>query len=181
MNNETLERLRPLGVWVLLGAAGASQLAGLIRLIVGMSDGSFSGGVASASGHFFGLWTTALIAGAVALALSSERTRSAVRPVVITAMVMAGIGLVFAAIHLITGFIGVYNPAYGFANLFSTLASGAVLGVVGFGLLKVFKDPALVPQAPAQPQYNQGFPQATGQQQAYAYDPQQAYQQQVYG
>ncbi|WP_262391470.1 hypothetical protein [Nocardiopsis sp. CNR-923] len=68
MNNESLERLRPLGAWVLLGAVGASLLSELIRLIVVASDfsGGFAAEVESAASGFFGPWNVVLLVAAVA-------------------------------------------------------------------------------------------------------------------
>ncbi|WP_116243985.1 hypothetical protein [Nocardiopsis sp. FIRDI 009] len=188
MNNETLDRLRPLGAWVLLGAVGATLLSGLVRLIVRASDytGGFAFGVESAASSFFGLWHVILLATAVALVVTSERTRPSAAPVVVTAMIMVGVGLLFAMISLITGFIVPENVGIGFAGFFTTLAQGAVLGLLGFVLLKVFNDPTLVPRATPQGQYNPQQSYGVGQQ-PYAQpgypaaDPTQTGSGQVYG
>ncbi|MDE3721037.1 hypothetical protein PWG71_06520 [Nocardiopsis sp. N85] len=166
MNNETLERLRLPAAWVLIGAVGASVLAGLIGLISGSAyPGSFASAMLGASGHFFGLSVVILLAVAVALVLTSERTRSAAFPIVLIALILSGVGLLFALVNLIAGFM--LGASAGFGNLLGTLSQGAVLGIFAFALLKVFNDPTLVPRAaPQQPAYG-GYPQ-TGAQQAYA-------------
>ncbi|PDP88367.1 hypothetical protein CQJ94_07735 [Glycomyces fuscus] len=173
MKNETLERLRLPGAWVLIGAVGASMLAGLINLISGSSyPNSFAGTMTSAGPNFFGLAVVVLLAAAVALVLTGERTRSSAQPIVLIAMVMSGVGLLFALISLITAFVWgaeAGNMGLGFAGFVSTLGSGAVLGVLGFALLKIFNDPALVPRSvPQQGAYPQQFPPATGAQQSFA-------------
>ncbi|GAA1437219.1 hypothetical protein [Nocardiopsis tropica] len=175
MNNETLERLRLPGAWVLVGAVGASMLSGLIRLIAGsVYPGSFTGAMGGASGSFFGLHVPLLLAAAAALVLTSERTRQAASPIVLIGMIMSAVGLLFAAINLITEFVGAAdagNIGMGFAGFVSTLGSAAVLGIVGFALLKVFGDPTLVPRPAPQQQYQyppQQYPPATGAQQSFA-------------
>ena len=175
MNNETLERLRLPGAWVLVGAVGASMLSGLIRLIAGSGyPGSFAGAMGGASGAFFGLHVPVLLAAAAALVLTSERTRRAASPIVLSGLVMSGVGLLFAAINLITEFVGAAannNIGLGFAGFVSTLGSAAVLGILGFALLKAFGDPTLVPKAAPQQQYQyppQQYPPMTGAQQSFA-------------
>ncbi|MFD3687252.1 hypothetical protein ACFWTE_20850, partial [Nocardiopsis sp. NPDC058631] len=175
MNNETLERLRLPGAWVLVSAVGASMLSGLIHLIAGSGyPGTFAGAMGGASGAFFGLHVPVLLAAAAALVLTSERTRQAASPIVLAGLVMSGVGLLFAAINLITEFVGAAandNIGLGFAGFVSTLGSAAVLGILGFALLKAFGDPTLVPRAAPQPQYQyppQQYPPATGAQQSFA-------------
>ncbi|MEE2043560.1 hypothetical protein Q7689_09145 [Nocardiopsis tropica] len=175
MNNETLERLRLPGAWVLVGAVGASMLSGLIRLIAGsVFPGTFTGAMGGASGSFFGLHVPLLLAAAAALVLTSERTRQAASPIVLIGMIMSAVGLLFAAVNLITEFVGAAdagNIGLGFAGFVSTLGSAAVLGIVGFALLKVFGDPTLVPRPAPQQQYQyppQQYPPATGAQQSFA-------------
>ncbi|MGW8530654.1 hypothetical protein [Nocardiopsis sp. NPDC055824] len=175
MNNETLERLRLPGAWVLVGAVGASMLSGLIRLIAGsVFPGTFIGAMGGASGSFFGLHVPLLLAAAAALVLTSERTRQAASPIVLIGMIMSAVGLLFAAVNLITEFVGAAdagNIGLGFAGFVSTLGSAAVLGIVGFALLKVFGDPTLVPRPAPQQQYQyppQQYPPATGAQQSFA-------------
>ncbi|WP_160051050.1 hypothetical protein, partial [Nocardiopsis sp. FR26] len=173
MKNETLERLRLPGAWVLIGAVGASMLSGLIRLIAGSTyPDSFAGSMSGAAGSFFGLQVVILLAAAVALVLTSERTRPSAQPIVLIALVMSGVGLLFALVNLITEFVWASqagNVGLGFAGFVSTLGSGAVLGILGFALLKAFNDPALVPRAtPQQNAYPRQFPPATGAQQSFA-------------
>jgi hypothetical protein len=176
------------------------MLAGLINLVSGSGyPNSFAGTMTSAGPNFFGLAVVVLLAAAVALVLTGERTRSSAQPIVLIAMVMSGVGLLFALINLITAFVWgseVGNMGLGFAGFVSTLGSGAVLGMLGFALFKIFNDPVLVPRAvPQQGAYPQQFPPATGAQQSFAppaypgqpADPAQQYgadpaaQQQAYG
>ena len=173
MKNETLDRLRLPAAWVMVGAVGALMLSGLISLIAMSSglSGSFPGGMASAGGRFFGAEVILLLIGAVALVLTSERSRPSALPVVVAAMIMVGVGLLFVLISLITVFVhNAHEIAGGFSGFLSTVAHGAVLGLFGFFLLKAFGDPNLVPRpTPQAGQYNpQQFPQATGAQQAFA-------------
>ncbi|HIY40021.1 MAG TPA: hypothetical protein H9836_02685 [Candidatus Nocardiopsis merdipullorum] len=173
MKNETLDRLRLPAAWVMVGAVGALMLSGLISLIAMSSglSGSFPGGMASAGGRFFGAEVILLLIGAVALVLTSERSRPSALPVVVAAMIMVGVGLLFVLINLITVFVdNAHEIANGFSGFLSTVAHGAVLGLFGFFLLKAFGDPNLVPRpTPQAGQYNpQQFPQATGAQQAFA-------------
>src|SRR5699024_3236682 len=157
----------------MVGAVGALMLSGLISLITMSSglSGSFPGGMAAAGGRFFGAEVILLLVGAVALVLTSERSRPSALPVVVAAMIMVGVGLLFVLINLITVFVdNAHEIANGFAGFLSTGAHGAVLGLFGFFLLKAFGDPDLVPRpTPQAGQYNpQQFPQATGAQQAFA-------------
>src|SRR5699024_5184531 len=141
-------------------------------------------------GAFFGLTVLVLLVAAVALVLTSEGVRPRALPVVVTAMVMTGVGLLFALINLITVFMQhADNMGMGFAGFIDVLATGAPLAVFGFFLLKAFNDPNLVPRpAPQAGQYNpQGFPPATGAQQSFAgygqdmYGQQQGFGQDAYG
>ncbi|WP_435111515.1 hypothetical protein [Nocardiopsis synnemataformans] len=175
MKNETLERLRLPGAWVLLAAAGVLMLSGLIQVIVRSSgwrsETSFASAMYDAgSANFFGVTITVLVAVAVALVLTSERTRAGASPVVLTAMIVTGVGLLFCLITVICGFIDAINIGHGFARMLSTVAQGAVLGVFGFATLKAFNDPTLVPRvvAPQNNAYPQQFPPATGAQQSFA-------------
>ncbi|GAB3703786.1 energy-coupling factor transporter transmembrane component T family protein [Nocardiopsis oceani] len=202
MNNETLERLRLPGAWVLLGAAGVTMLSGLIQVIVGSSGpsvdpeferfapdtgGSFASAMTGAGSSFFGFNITLLLIAAVALVLTSERARRSAFPVILTAMIMVGVGLLFLLIAVISGFIDVNDGGLAFASFLGRVAQGAVLGIFGFYLIKIFNDPAVVQRAQPQQMYNpQQFPPATGAQQSFAQpgypaaDPaQQAYGQQV--
>ncbi|MEU0488290.1 hypothetical protein ABZ249_03610 [Nocardiopsis sp. NPDC006139] len=167
MNNETLERLRLPAAWVLIGAVGAGVLAGFIRLIAGSGyPGSFASALGGAGGNFFGLSVVVLLAAAVLLVLTSERTRPAAFGVVLTALIFSGLGLLFALINLITEFIAASEIdaiSLGFAGFLSTLGQGAVLGIFAFALLKAFNDPNLVPRATPQAQTYGGYPQAYGQ------------------
>jgi hypothetical protein len=193
LNNETLERLRLPGAWVLLGAVGVQMLAGLISVIIRSSDqySSFPLAMSGGGGSFYGITTTLLLVGAVALVLTSERSRPASLPVVLTAMIMVGVGLLFCLISMISGFIDASDGGLAFAGFLGTAANGAVLGFFGFYLVKVFNDPTVVPRAqPQQQMYNQQqYPPATGAQQPFAQpgypvaDPaaQQAYGQDAYG
>ncbi|MBB5492678.1 hypothetical protein [Nocardiopsis metallicus] len=203
MNNETLERLRLPGAWVLLGAVGVQMLAGLIELIIRSSEynGSFAWAMGSAGSSFYGITITLLLVAAVALVLTSERTRPASFPVILTAMIMVGVGLLFGLIGLISGFIDIDNGGLAFAGFLHRAALLAVLGFFGFYLIKIFNDPTVVPRSqPQQQMYGQQqFPPATGAQQSFAQPgypaadpaqtgaPQQAYgqdasgQQQAYG
>ncbi|WP_241474721.1 hypothetical protein [Nocardiopsis xinjiangensis] len=183
--------------WVLIGAVGASMLSGLIGLIAQTSgageyrtEGSFPSAVLSHASDFFGLSVVVFLAAAVALVLTSERTKPSALPIVVTAIVMSGVGLLFVLINAITVFmVETGSVAYGFTNFIGTLGSGAVLGLFGFFLLKAFNDPNLVPRPVPQPgQYNpQGFPPATGAQQSFAgygqdmYGQQQGFGQDAYG
>lgn len=177
MKNETLERLRLPGAWALLAAAGVLMLSGLIQVIVLSSSSdwhqgtSFAGAMYGAgAAHFFGVGITVLIAAAVLLVLSSDGTRSAASPVVLTAMIVTGVGLLFCLITVICGFIGAINAGHGLARMLETVAQGAVLGFVGFATMKAYNDPTLVPRAMPQHQgvYPQQFPPATGAQQSFA-------------
>ena len=183
MNNETLERLRLPAAWVLIGAVGASMLSGLIGLI-SRSTGSTSevAGVSTAwefpdawaasATDFFGFHVLILLAGAVALVLTSGRTRPSALPVVVTALVMTGVGLLFALINLITVFmLHADDMGLGFSGFIGLFVTGAPLAVFGLFLLKAFNDPNLVPRpVPQAGQYNpQGFPPATGAQQSFGY------------
>ncbi|WP_285731496.1 hypothetical protein [Nocardiopsis sp. ATB16-24] len=177
MKNETLERLRLPGAWALLAAAGVLMLSGLIQVIVLSSSSdwhqgtSFAGAMYGAgAAHFFGVGITVLIAAAVLLVLSSDGTRSAASPVVLTAMIVTGVGLLFCLITVICGFIGAINAGHGLARMLETVAQGAVLGFVGFATMKAYNDPTLVPRATPQHQgvYPQQFPPATGAQQSFA-------------
>src|SRR5699024_1369746 len=157
----------------MVGAVGALMLSGLISLITMSSglSGSFPGGMAAAGGRFYGAEVILLLVGAVALVLTSERSRPSALPVVVAAMIMVGVGLLFVLISLITVFVhNAHEIAGGFSGFLSTVAHGAVLGLFGFFLLKAFGDPNLVPRpTPQAGQYNpQQFPQATGAQQAFA-------------
>ncbi|WP_026116962.1 hypothetical protein [Nocardiopsis valliformis] len=197
MNNETLERLRLPGAWVLLGAVGVQMLAGLIELIIRSSEynGSFAWAMGAAGSSFYGITITLLLVAAVALVLTSERTRPASFPVILTAMIMVGVGLLFGLIGLISGFIDIDNGGLAFAGFLHRAALIAVLGFFGFYLIKIFNDPTVVPRAqPQQQMYNQQqFPPATGAQQSFAQPgypaadpsqtgaPQQAYGQDAYG
>ncbi|GAB3732889.1 energy-coupling factor transporter transmembrane component T family protein [Nocardiopsis nanhaiensis] len=220
MNNETLERLRLPGAWVLLGAAGVTMLSGLIQVIVGSSGpsvdseferfapdtgGSFASAMTGAGSSFFGFNITLLLIAAVALVLTSERARRSAFPVILTAMIMVGVGLLFLLIAVISGFIDVNDGGLAFASFLGRAAQGAVLGIFGFYLIKIFNDPAVVQRAQPQQMYNpQQFPPATGAQQsfaqpgypaadpaqqaygtgaqqAYGYEGQQAYGQDAYG
>ena len=197
MNNETLERLRLPGAWVLLGAVGVQMLAGLITIIIRSSEqySSFPLAMTGGGGSFYGLTTTLMLIGAVALVLTSERARASAFPVVLTAMIMVGVGLLFCLISAISGFVDVNDGGIAFAGFLSTAASGTVLGFFGFYLIKIFNDPTVVPRAqPQQQMYNQQqFPPATGSQQSFAQPgypaadpmqtgaPQQAYGQDAYG
>src|SRR5699024_5144912 len=149
LKNETLDRLRLPAAWVMVGAVGALMLSGLISLITMSSglSGSFPGGMAAAGGRFFGAEVILLLVGAVALVLTSERSRPSALPVVVAAMIMVGVGLLFVLINLITVFVdNAHEIANGFAGFLSTGAHGAVLGLFGFFLLKAFGDPDLVPR-----------------------------------
>ncbi|MFD6953706.1 hypothetical protein ACFWGT_26850, partial [Nocardiopsis sp. NPDC060348] len=188
MKNETLERLRLPGAWALLAAAGVLMLSGLIQVIVLSSDLGARTSFASAmygagAGHFFGVGLTVLVAAAVLLVLTGERARPNASPVVLTAMIITGVGLLFCLITVICGFIGALNVGHGFARMLETVAQGAVLGFVGFAVLKAYNDPALVPRAmPQQGAYPQQFPPPTGAQQSFAqpgYPAQDAAQQQA--
>ncbi|MFE0294305.1 hypothetical protein ACFWZ7_18325, partial [Nocardiopsis alba] len=187
MNNETLERLRLPGAWVLLGAAGVTMLSGLIRLIIEASEigGSFARSMNWAGDSFYGLTVTLLLVAAVVLVFTSERARQSAFPVVLTTMILAGVGLLFCLIGLISGFIEVDNGGLAFAGFLSRAAQGAVLGFFGFYLIKIFNDPTVVPRAqPQQAQYGQQFPSPTGTQQPFAqpgYPAQADASQQVYG
>ena len=191
MNNETLDRLRLPGAWVLLGALGVHMLAGLISVIINSSAQGYSFPLAMVAngGDFYGFTVTLLLAAAVALVLTSERTRPSSFPVILTSMVLVGVGLLFCLIALISGFIDI-RPGEGgvaFAGFLGRAVQGAVLGFFGFYLIKIFNDPTVVPRAqPQQQVYNQQpFPPATGAQQSFAptgyqtADP--AAQQQAYG
>jgi hypothetical protein len=174
LKNETLERLRLPGAWVLLAAAGVLMLSGLIQVIVRSSgwrsETSFASAMYDAgSANFFGVTITILVAVAVALVLTSERTRAGASPVVLTAMIVTGVGLLFCLITVICGFIDAINIGHGFARMLGTVAQGAVLGLFGFAALKAFNDPTLVPRV-VRPQnaYPQQFPPATGAQQSFA-------------
>ncbi len=174
MKNETLERLRLPGAWVLLAAAGVLMLSGLIQVIVRSSgwrsETSFASAMYDAgSANFFGVTITLLVAVAVALVLTSDRTRAGASPVVLTAMIVTGVGLLFCLITVICGFIDAINIGHGFARMLGTVAQGAVLGIFGFAALKAFNDPTLVPRVvPPQNAYPQQFPPATGAQQSFA-------------
>jgi hypothetical protein len=151
------------------------MLSGLIGLIAGSSrPGNFASAMGDMSESFFGLHVPLLLAAAAALVLTSERTRQAASPIVLIGMIMSAVGLLFAAINLITEFVhgaSEYNIGLGFAGFVSTLGSAAVLGIVGFALLKVFGDPTLVPRPAPQQQYQyppQQYPPATGAQQSFA-------------
>ena len=177
MKNETLERLRLPGAWALLAAAGVLMLSGLIQVIVLSSSTDWHQGTSFASAmygagaaHFFGVGITVLVAAAVLLVLTSEGTRPAASPVVLTAMIVTGVGLLFCLITVICGFIGAINAGHGLARMLETVAQGAVLGFVGFATMKAYNDPTLVPKAMPQPQgaYPQQFPPATGMQQSFA-------------
>ncbi|MEU3025255.1 hypothetical protein ABZ644_21450, partial [Nocardiopsis alba] len=187
MNNETLERLRLPGAWVLLGAAGVTMLSGLIRLIIKASEfnGSFASAMGETGGSFYGLTITLLLVAAVVLVFSSERARQSAFPVVLTTMILAGVGLLFCLIGLISGFIEDANGGLIFSGFLSMAAQGAVLGFFGFYLIKIFNDPNVVPRAqPQQAQYGQQFPSPTGTQQPFAqpgYPAQADASQQVYG
>ncbi len=191
MNNETLERLRLPGAWVLLGAVGVQMLAGLIDVIIWSSEytGGFASAMGTAGSSFYGITITLLLVAAVALVLTSERTRPVSFPVILTAMIMVGVGLLFGLIGLISGFIGFDNGGLAFAGFLNRAALVTVLGFFGFYLIKIFNDPTVVPRAqPQQQMYNQQmFPPATGAQQSFAQpgypaaDPAQAYGQDAYG
>ena len=177
MKNETLERLRLPGAWALLAAAGVLMLSGLIQVIVLSSSTDWHQGTSFASAmygagaaHFFGVGITVLVAAAVLLVLTSEGTRPAASSVVLTAMIVTGVGLLFCLITVICGFIGAINAGHGLARMLETVAQGAVLGFVGFATMKAYNDPTLVPKAMPQPQgaYPQQFPPATGMQQSFA-------------
>ncbi|WP_306366283.1 hypothetical protein [Nocardiopsis sp. CC223A] len=167
MNNETLERLRLPAAWVLIGAVGAGVLAGFIQLIAGSGyPGSFASALGGAGGNFFGLSVVILLAVAVLLVTTSERTRPSAFGIVLTALIFSGLGLLFALINLITEFIAASEIdaiSLGFAGFLSTLGQGAVLGIFAFALLKVFNDPTLVPRATPQAQTYGGYPQAYAQ------------------
>ncbi|MEU3016161.1 MULTISPECIES: hypothetical protein [unclassified Nocardiopsis] len=191
MNNETLDRLRLPGAWVLLGAVGVHMLAGLISVIIGsgLRDSSFAEAMVESGGSFYGFSVSFLLVAAIALVLTSQRTRPNSFPVILTAMILVGVGLLFCLIALISGFLDI-RPGQGglaFAGFLGRLAQGAVLGFFGFYLIKIFNDPTVVPRAqPQQQVYNQQqFPPATGAQQSFAQaaypaaDP--AAQQQAYG
>ncbi|OOC55331.1 hypothetical protein [Nocardiopsis sinuspersici] len=190
MKNETLERLRLPGAWTLLAAAGVLMLSGLIQVIVMSSAGDWgtrtpfaSAMYGAGAGHFFGVGLAALVAAAAALVLTSDRARPSASPVVLTAMIITGVGLLFCLITVICGFIGAVNIGHGFARMLETVAQGAVFGLVGFAVLKAYNDPALVPRAmPQQSAYPQQFPPPTGAQQSFAqpgYPVQDAAQQQA--
>ncbi|MBQ1084094.1 hypothetical protein [Nocardiopsis sp. B62] len=175
MNNETLDRLRLPGAWVLLGALGVHMLAGLISVIIGSSaspQSSFAGAMVANGGDFFGFTVTLLLVVVVGLVLTSERTRPNSFPVILTSMILVGVGLLFWLIALISGFIDIPPGAGGivFAGFLGRAAQGAVLGFFGFYLIKIFNDPTVVPRAqPQQQMYNQQpFPPATGAQQSFA-------------
>ena len=173
MKNETLDRLRLPAAWVMVGAVGALMLAGLIGLIAGSSGlyGSFPLAMTSSGGRFFGAEVILLLAGAVALVLTGERSRPSALPVLVAAMIMTGVGLLFVLINLITVFVAHSDEiAHAFAGFLSTGAHGAVLGVSGFFLLKAFNDPTMVQRPTSQMgQYNpQQFSPATGAQQSFA-------------
>jgi hypothetical protein len=172
LNNETLERLRLPAAWVLIGAVGAGVLAGFIRLIANSGyPGNFASALVGAGGHFFGLSVVILLAAAVLLVLTSERTRPAAFGIVLTSLIISGLGLLFAAINLITEFVAASNDnmiSLGFAGFLGTLGQGAVLGIFAFALLKAFNDPTLVPRAAPQAQAYGGYPQGGVQPQAYA-------------
>src|SRR5699024_5466347 len=130
----------------------------------------FPGGMASAGGRFYGAEVILLLVGAVALVLTSERSRPSALPVVVAAMIMVGVGLLFVLFSLISVFVHSADEIAGcISGFLSTVAHGAVLGLFGFFLLKAFGDPDLVPRPPPQAgQYNpQQFSQAPGAQQAY--------------
>jgi hypothetical protein len=173
------------------------MLAGLITIIIRSSEqySSFPLAMTGGGGSFYGLTTTLMLIGAVALVLTSERARASAFPVVLTAMIMVGVGLLFCLISAISGFVDVNDGGIAFAGFLSTAASGTVLGFFGFYLIKIFNDPTVVPRAqPQQQMYNQQqFPPATGAQQSFAQPgypvadpmqtgaPQQAYGQDAYG
>ncbi|PWV50018.1 hypothetical protein [Nocardiopsis sp. L17-MgMaSL7] len=174
MNNETLDRLRLPGAWVLLGALGVHMLAGLISVIISSSAQGYSFPLAMVAngGDFFGFTVTLLLVVVVGLVLTSERTRPNSFPVILTSMILVGVGLLFCLIALISGFIDI-RPGEGgmaFAGFLGRAAQGAVLGFFGFYLIKIFNDPTVVPRAqPQQQMYNQQpFPPATGAQQSFA-------------
>ncbi|CAL9542264.1 hypothetical protein SUDANB121_04281 [Nocardiopsis dassonvillei] len=173
MNNETLERLRLPVAWVLIGAAGASVLSGLIWIISesGFRGRGFPSGMVDAGSGFYGLQVVVPLAVAVLLVVTSERARSSASGVVLTAMILSGVGLVFALVSLIAGFMlgsELNRVSVGFAHLVEVLSLAAVLGIFAFVLLKVFNDPTLVPRATPQQQVYGGYPQAGAQPQAYA-------------
>ena len=173
MKNETLDRLRLPSAWIMVGAVGALMLAGLIGLIAGSSGlyGSFPAAMTSSGGRFFGAEVILLLIGAVALVLTGERSRYSALPVIVATMIMTGVGLLFVLVNVITVFVANSEEiAHGFAGFLSTGAHGAVLGVFGFFLLKVFNDPTLVPRPSQQAgQHNpQQFPPATGAHQTFA-------------
>ena len=167
MNNETLERLRLPAAWVLIGAVGAGDLAGFIRLIAGSGyPGSFASAMSGAGGGFYGLSVVIMLAIAVLLVLTSERTRASAFGVVLTSLILSGLGLLFAGINLITEFIAASDLgriSFGFAGFLTTLGQGAVLGVFAFALLKVLSDQNLVPRATPQAQSYSGYPQGYAQ------------------
>src|SRR5690606_12205119 len=170
LNNEAINRLRLPAAWALLGAVAAQMVAGLIRTFAGMEGeyGSFS----VSGGDFYNPIIVGLVLAAVALVITAPQKTSANFGVVLTGLILLGVGALFALIGLIAGFAnaGTRGIGYAFADLFAIAGQAAVLVFAGIFLLRVLNDPNLVPRA------QQGYAPQTGAQQPYpAADPSQTY------
>ncbi|MBB4933911.1 hypothetical protein F4561_004731 [Lipingzhangella halophila] len=170
--------MRVPAAWALLGAVAAQMLGGLIYIFG--ADGQFDSSPAwniseMGSSAFFGPGIVALILGAVFLVVTGPK-KPAAFPVVLTSLILAGIGALMGLVTLIMGFVAASDMnqmGYGFATFFETAGYLAILGFAGIFLIRVFGDENLVPRAAphppmGQPGYPQGFPPQTGAQQGFA-------------
>ncbi|MFC7327520.1 hypothetical protein [Marinactinospora rubrisoli] len=165
MNNDTIQRLREPAAWVLLGAVAVQMLAGLIFVFgsAGAYGGTnIPGQLVSQRETFLGVVTVAMILGAVALVVTQREKSPRVFGIVLTALILLGVGAVFGLITLIMGFVANVDAiAVGFGHFFRTGAQLGVLAFAGLVLLRVFGDQNLVPRVPQQAAgpYGQSGPQ----------------------
>ncbi|WP_147280470.1 hypothetical protein [Marinitenerispora sediminis] len=157
--------MREPAAWVLLGAVAVQMLAGLIYVFgsaAGYGGSPIPANVVSQRETFLGPVTVAMVLAAVALVLTAREKSPRVFGVVLTALILLGVGAVFGIITLIMGFVAnVSVIANGFGDFFRTGAQLGVLAFAGLVLVRVFGDQNLVPRVPQQAAgpYGQSGPQ----------------------
>ena len=176
MNNEAINRLRIPAAWALLGAVAATMVAGMISIFSGMGGPGGSAGLsfAAGGGSVFSPVNVLLVVVAVLLAVTAPQRSTANSGIVVFALVLLGVGALFALITLIMSFVAAADGgiALAFTQLFEIGGAAAVIVFAALFLFRVFNDPNLVPRPQPQAMPQQGMPQgyapATGAQQSFA-------------
>ena len=171
VNKEAVQRLREPAAWVLVGAAAAHVLAGLVVLFLG--DGKFTYralGETAGGDLFSGIGLTALLVTAVFLVAWRETPGGQTRTVVIAALAVFGVALLLGALSWLAGLLagGESVEVYGqeitaggvsgvtkLAAFLYGLAKLAVLGIGAWFVFTVFQ--GLQPGRGASPM-QQGYP-----------------------